>query len=104
MMERPISLVILGLVAALMVVGTFALLLEKVPVPEPIWVAWGVVITALYGHGNFLAQTAAHARTIGDLLDAVQTGATAATPGSTVAATNGPAASGSRTTTTEESK
>lgn len=78
MMDRYISLVLLGLVAALLICGTFAMLLTGRPVPEPIWVAWGVVITALFGHGNFLAQNATHQRVIGDLLDAVQTGAIAA--------------------------
>lgn len=92
-MERPVSLVILGVVAVTLVVGTFALLIDHVPVPEPIWVAWGVVITALYGHGNFLAQAAGHARTVSDLLDAVQTGATAATPGPGTTISNGPTTS-----------
>lgn len=89
MMERPISLVILGIVSCLLVVGTFALLMMRVPVPEPVWVAWGVVITALYGHGNFLAQNAAHGRTVADLMDAVQAGVTAATPGMSGTITNG---------------
>lgn len=77
-MERYISLVLLGVVAVSLICGTFALLIIGKSVPEPVWVAWGVVITAMFGHGNFLAQNAAHQRVIGDLLDAVQTGAKAA--------------------------
>lgn len=90
-MERYISLVLLGLVAVALISGTFALLIIGRPVPEPVWVAWGVVITAMFGHGNFLAQNAAHQRVIGDLLDAVQTGAKAA---------NTPTNGGATTTTT----
>lgn len=78
--DRPISLVILGVVACLLVLGTFALLALGRPVPEPVWVAWGVVITALFGHGVFLAQSAAHQAVIGDLMEGVRTGVAAASP------------------------
>lgn len=75
--QRPLSIIVLGLVASLLVIGTFALLVEHDQVPDAIYALDGIVITALYGHGTFLAQNEAHTRTVGDLLDAVQTGATA---------------------------
>ena len=78
-MDRPISIIGLILIALVLLGGTFGLLIAGRPVPEPVWIAWGVVMTALYGHGTFLAQNAAHVRTVNDLLDAVQTGARAAT-------------------------
>jgi len=74
------GLVGLILVAVGLLCGTFALLLVGKPVPEPVWVAWGVVFTALFGHGTFLAQAASHQATVADVLDAVSAGATAATP------------------------
>jgi len=84
------GLILLGVVAVILLGGTFALLAMRIPVPDAIWAAWGVVITALFGHGTFLAQNATHARTVSDLLEAVQAGALAATPTVTTTTSNGP--------------
>ena len=92
---------LLGLiiVACLLLGGTFVLLALGRPVPDAIWAAWGVVITALFGHGVFLAQAQTHQRVISDMLDAVSVGAGAATTGGsgtitdqrgTAASTSGP--------------
>ena len=94
MVSQPMSLVLLAIVACFLIAGTFTLLILGKPVPEPVWVAWGVAFTALFGHGTFLAQIASHQATVSDLMEAVHTGATAATPtptngGTTVTATQG---------------
>lgn len=96
-MANPISLVILGVVACLLILGTFALLVVGRPVPEPVWVAWGVVVTALFGHGVFLAQAASHQSVVGDLMEGVRTGAAASSQAVT-ATMSGPAP-GTTTTT-----
>lgn len=76
----PIALVVLGLVAVILMAGTFALLLEGRPVPDGVWVLDTAAIFSIYGHGSFLAQNAAHRATVGDLMAAVTAGVTAATP------------------------
>lgn len=96
-MDRPISLTILGIVACLLILGTFALLALSKPVPEPVWVAWGVVVTALFGHGVFLAQAASHQAVVGDLMEGVRTGAAASSQA--VTATMGGPPPGTPTTT-----
>ena len=78
-----------GIVAVVLIGGTFVLLALGRPVPEPVWVAWGVVTTALFGHGVFLAQAQTHQSIVGDLLDAVTVGAGAATTGAAGTPTNG---------------
>ena len=103
-MVSPISLVILGVVAVVIVAGTFGLLMVGKPVPEPVWVAWGVIVTALFGHGTFLAQSAAHAKNMSDVLDAVQAGATAAGPVVPTAIHLEPTTTAKTGTTTEEGK
>lgn len=92
--RNPISLVILGLVGLALIVGTFTLLMTGRPVPGEVWVLDTAVIMALYGHGSFLAQSAAHQLTVGDLLEAVTRGATAATP--TPSTTNGGGVTGGK--------
>lgn len=89
-LDRTIGLVGLIIVAVVMMAGTFTLLFIGRQVPEPVWIAWGVVLTALFGHGTFLAQALTHQRVIGDLLDAVTVGAGAAAGVTTAGtATNG---------------
>lgn len=97
MAERVVGLVGLILVALALIVGTFLLLEAGRPVPEPVWVAWGVVTTALFGHGVFLAQAQTHQRVVGALLDAVNVGAGAVTGGPGGIATNGHATGGTTT-------
>lgn len=94
MLDRIVGMVGLVIVASVLMGGTFALLIEGRPVPEAVWAAWGAVITALFGHGVFLAQTQTHQQVIANLLDAVSVGAEAAmTPtngGKTTTMTNPP--------------
>ena len=97
MTERIVGLVGLVLVALALIVGTFVLLSVGRPVPEPIWVAWGVVTTALFGHGVFLAQAQTHQRVVSALLDAVNVGAGAATGSQSGGPTNGAAHGGAET-------
>lgn len=86
---RGLGLVLLGAVTVTLMAGTFVLLALGKPVPEPVWVSWGAAVTALFGHGAFLAQAQTHQNVVGDLLDAVTVGAGAATTGATGSPTNG---------------
>lgn len=97
MRERVVGLAGLIAVALVLIVGTFTLLALGRVVPEPVWVAWGVVITALFGHGVFLAQAQSHQAVRGDLLSAFSLGAGAAAGSQNGGPTNGRAAGGAAT-------
>lgn len=94
---RPLSLITLGVVAVVIIAGTFVLLYVGRPVPEPVWVAWGVIVTALFGHGAFLAQAVSHSQQVGQILTAVTAGARAATNGTSGTVTSGSPSGGTPT-------